>query len=434
MSIKRTICLTLCIILLCSCTACKKLNHSDSAFSSTSVITENYGEVEFIEPNNTNTSSQANTTSQNTTSQPNTTSSTASTVSDTSSDSQSSNKDVLAMLYGFSSIKKVNYYCIKNLPNSDTIYTVTDIITDADTNICDVTTQILCDDKNIIIDQKNITVPSSYLKKHKSVKLTAYHAGTEAKYDFDLKFEDKWDVIFEDNFDGNTINTDVWNIWDSADWQYFYSPDSLFLDGEGHLINRVSVLETADSKYGYVRQSGAMTTQDKFTSTYGYYEIRLKPHLTYGMWSAFWLMAGDMGDKDAANDSTATNGCEIDVIESIYKTKIPSHAIHWDGYYNDQTKSLNTNGKIAPNPEVFDGNFHTFAVRWSDQGYAFLVDGKITYNCTAAEVDSCNQPAYMLISSHFGEEWAGDVTLKAGEHSDTVVDYVKVYQSQNDPK
>lgn len=274
-------------------------------------------------------------------------------------------------------------------------------------------------------------MPYDYIKKHDSVKLTAYHSGTEAKYDFTIKFEDEWNVIFEDNFDGNTINTDIWNIWDSADWQYFYSPDSLFLDGEGHLINRVSILETPDSKYGYSRQSGAMTTKDKYTSTYGYYEIRLKPHLTYGMWSAFWLMAGDMEDKDAANDGTATNGCEIDILESIYKTKIPSHAIHWDGYYNDQTKSLNIYGKMAPMPEVFDGNFHTFAVRWSDQGYTFLVDGKITY--TTTEADSCNQPAYMLISSHFGETWAGDVTLKAGEYSDTVVDYVKVYQSPKDP-
>ena len=318
----------------------------------------------------------------------------------------------------------------KNFPENDAIYIVTDIITDADTNICDATTQILCDDKSIKIEQKIITVPYSYIEKHKSVKLTAYHAGTEAKYDFDLNFEDKWDVIFEDNFDGTTINTDIWNIWDSADWQYFYSPDSLFLDGKGNLINRVSILETADSKYGYVRQSGAMTTKDKYTSTYGYYEVRLKPHLTYGMWSAFWLMAGDMDNKDAANDGTATNGCEIDVIESIYKTKIPSHAIHWDGYTN--TKSLNTSSSLTAKPEVFDGNFHTFAVRWSEQGYAFLVDGTITY--TTTEVDCCNQPAYLLISSHFGEVWAGDVTLKAGEYSDTVVDYVKVYQSPKDPK
>lgn len=52
---------------------------------------------------------------------------------------------------------------------------------------------------------------------------------------------------------------------------------------------------------------------------------------------------------------------------------------------------------------------------------------------TVNTVDICNQPAYMLISSHFGETWAGDVTLKAGEYSDTVVDYVKIYQSPSNP-
>lgn len=433
MRIKNCLCLLLCVAVVICCSSCRKIgdfSSSDYSVNSTSSLV--YQDVEFVESENTTdtvTSSQTD----NTSSQDNV----SSTASDKNQSSQvSSNtsaldKDVIAMLYGFSSIEKVDYYCAKNLPESDAIFIVTDIITDADTNICDSTTQILCDDKSIKIEQKIITVPYSYIKKHKSVKLTAYHSGTEAKYDFDLEFENEWDVIFEDNFDGSTINTDIWNIWDSADWQYFYSPDSLFLDGEGHLINRVSILTSPDSKYGYTRQSGAMTTQDKYTSTYGYYEVRLKPHLTYGMWSAFWLMAGDMGDKNAVDDGTATNGCEIDVIESIYKTKIPSHAIHWDGYYNDQTKSLNTSSSLTAKPEVFDGNFHTFAVRWSDQGYAFLVDGKITY--TTTEVDSCNQPAYMLISSHFGESWAGDVTLKAGEYSDTVVDYVKVYQSPKDP-
>lgn len=385
MSVKKYICLIICLIIILCCASCGPAFTSSDGNTATNTL------------NSTNTSST----------------------------------DALAMLYGFKEIKKVKYYCVKNFDSSDAIYLISNIITDSDTDICDSSTVILCDNENIKIENKLVTVPRSFIKKHKSVKLTVYHSGLDINYDFKLKFEDDWDLLFEDNFEGTEINTDIWNIWDMADWQYFYSPDSMFLDGEGHLINRVSVLNAPDSEYGYTRQSGAITTKDKYTSTYGYYEVRLKPHLTYGMWSAFWLMAGDMGDEDATDDGSATNGCEIDVVESIFKNKIPSHAIHWDGYYNDQTKSLNTSNQLAPKPEVFDGNFHTFAVRWSDKGYTFLVDGNVTY--TTTEVDSCNQPAYMLISSHIGEKWAGDVTLKPGEYSDTVIDYVKVYQSPSDP-
>ena len=113
-------------------------------------------------------------------------------------------------------------------------------------------------------------------------------------YDFKINL-DKWDLVFEDNFDGTALNTKIWNVWDHTDWQYFYSPDSIFLDGNGHLVNRVSVLDTPHPQYGYTRKSGAITTKDKYDSTYGYYEISMIPHLTTGFWGAFWMMAGDMG-------------------------------------------------------------------------------------------------------------------------------------------
>lgn len=86
----------------------------------------------------------------------------------------------------------------------------------------------------------------------------------------------------------------MWNVWDSADWQYFYLPESIFLDGKGNLINRVKINETEHPEFGYTKQTGAITTLDKYENTYGYYEIRLIPNLTSGMWNAFWLMAGDL--------------------------------------------------------------------------------------------------------------------------------------------
>lgn len=392
MNVKRICCFILCIIMLVGCAACKKNPAQPSA---------------------------------------------ASTVSDkpsSSTNSTTSESIDLEKTYGFSSIKKVEYYCIKNIPQSDALYAVASIITNNDDDICDFTCEIISEDKNITIEDKIITIPQSYLKSKKSIPLTARHISSGISYDFTLKFEKDWNLLFEDSFEGTELNTDIWNVWDSNDWQYFYSPDAMFLDGEGHLINRVSILENPDPTYGYTRQSGAITTKDKYTATYGYFEIRMIPHRTTGMWSAFWLMAGDMGDKDAVADDSAENGCEIDVVESIYKDSLPSHAIHWDGYYNDQTESFGSNSLLKPMPEVFDGNFHTFAVRWSGYEYVFLVDGKVTVTAYADSIGICNQPAYMLISSHFGETWAGAVSLQPGEYSDTVVDYVRIYQSPNDPE
>ena len=358
---------------------------------------------------------------------------TSSTVSDsgskpTPSQTDDSAQDVLAMLYGFKNIEKVNYYCVKNLPNSDAIYAITEIITDTGTNICDSTSEILCDDKNIKIDQKIITVPYSYLKKHKSVKLTAYHSGMDVKLDFTIKFEDKWDLVFEDDFEGTTIDLNKWNIWDEMrDWRYSYSKDNMILDGMGNLINRMSVLEKPDTVTGETQISGAMTTQGKFETTYGYFEIRMIPHKAEGLMGAFWLMCGDMGDKDAADDGTAKNGCEIDIIETFYHRKDPSHTIHWDGYTHTKSHHFNNSGR----DDIFDGNYHTFAFRWSPTEYVFLIDNVVTGKTN--EVDICDQPGYLLISSHFNTN-AGTLPIGAGEHTDMVVDYVRVYQSPVDTK
>ena len=121
------------------------------------------------------------------------------------------------MLYGFSSIKKVNYYCVRNLPGSDIIYSISSIITNTNTDIVsDSSLKLLCDDKNVKIDNTVITIPSSYAKSNKSIKLTAYHSAVDTKFDFTIKPNVKWNLIFEDNFDSAEINTDVWNIWDQS--------------------------------------------------------------------------------------------------------------------------------------------------------------------------------------------------------------------------
>ena len=189
----------------------------------------------------------------------------------------------------------------------------------------------------------------------------------------------------------------------------------------------MSVLEKPDTVTGETQISGAMTTQGKFETTYGYFEIRMIPHKAEGLMGAFWLMCGDMGDKDAADDGTAKNGCEIDIIETFYHRKDPSHTIHWDGYTHTKSHHFNNSGR----DDIFDGNYHTFAFRWSPTEYAFLIDNVVTGKTN--EVDICDQPGYLLISSHFNTN-AGTLPIGAGEHTDMVVDYVRVYQSPVDTK
>ncbi|MBQ8740734.1 MAG: glycoside hydrolase family 16 protein [Clostridia bacterium] len=418
MLFKKITIVSLCIVLSLCTTACRKTDGNlSSNYSNVSIVTDVYNEGEIDTGSENTTASEITQGSE---------------ISNTSSDNTPSTKEEVTVnmkeKYGFNTLKSVEYYCVKDIPYGDAEYEITAILTDTGSNI-GYMGDISCKTKGVTVDGKKVTIPYDYKINNKSITLTATHRPSGVSIDFNITF-DTWEMIFEDEFNGTELNTDVWNVWDSADWQYFYSPDSMFLDGNGHLINRVSILETPDSEFGYTRKSGAITTKDKYEHTYGYFEISMKPHRTNGMMGAFWIMAGDMGDKDAANDNSSVNGAEIDVVETLYNTKIPSHAVHWDGYTN--TKSYGGTGKLQPIPEVFDGNFHTFAVRWTPDEYVFLVDGKVTAR-TEAE-GGCNQPGYMLISTHFNEDWVGKVTMQPGEHTDMIVDYVRVYKNSSDPK
>lgn len=344
----------------------------------------------------------------------------------TTDDTSNQVPDALAMLYGFSYIEKIETYCVKNTPNENVVYSISKIITDTgEKNDLDIV--LTCSNKDVVINGKTFSIPYEYTKKNKSIKLTAVHEATNVNFDFTVKFEGKWDLIFSDDFDGTEIDTTKWNIWDFTDWQYYYSPESVFLDGKGNLVNRMILNETPHPEFGYEKQTGAITTLDKFESTYGYYEIRMIPNLTSGLWSAFWLVSGDMSDKDAADDGSAVNGFEVDIVETYYYRTDPAQTIHWDGYYNDQTKSKSFS--MTGLDHIFDGNYHTFAFRWTPDEYTFLIDGEVTSQ--TSEMGICIEPAYVLVSAHYGK--AGDFVLQPNEYSDMIVDYVKVYQSPTDP-
>ena len=400
MMIKKILIAVICVALALGCIGCRKLDGDGSSILSN---TSNTSDISQLESATQDTSNTIDTNSSNTSS---TTQSTPSTPS------QQESID-LEEKYGFSSLVSVEYKCLKDIPSGDAQYEITAIRTNKGSSISYMG-QLLCDDKEITIDNLIVTIPYEYRQKHNSVTLTAKHRQADVSCNFTINF-DKWELIFEDNFDGTELNTSVWNVWDEKpDWLYSYSKDNLFLDGKGNLVNRMSVLEDG------TRLSGAMTTQGTFETTYGYFEVRLKPHFSPGLMGAFWLMCGDMGDKNALDDNTAVNGCEIDIIETFFHNKNPAQTIHWDGYTYTKSKHFS-----FPNTDrIFDGNYHTFALFWTPEEYIFLIDGEVSG--TTDVMGICTQPGYLLISSHFNNK-AGEITFGKGEHTDMLVDYVKVF-------
>ncbi len=416
----KIIALILCFVLIFSLAGCRKLNNTYSSNASGALYTS-----EAIDTVDSSQQYTSNIDSSDITTPSTNNSSTNSTQNTTSIDFEK--------MYGLKSLESVNLKCYKDIPNGDAQYEIIEVLNDKGQDL-KVSCDYVCDSKDIEIDGLIITIPAKYKAKNKSATLTAVHRLSGIKLDFKIKFETNYKLIFEDEFEGTTLNTEVWgDIWDTSldaerreNHSYGYLKDNVFVDGNGHLINRVEALNEKN-KYGQPTYSASLiSTKGCFESRYGYYEMSVIPHLTTGMWGAFWILAGDMDDDNAPDDNSTKNGVEIDIFETLYNRNAARHALFWDGY----TDGLDGHGVMAPEmPEIFDGKFHKFALQWTPTEFIFLIDDQVTYRWT--DSDGCNTPGYMLISSHVNKEGTGELLLKPGEYSDMIVDYVRVYESAN---
>lgn len=239
MKIKQIICLSLCLTMLL-CTACRKNNTElSSNTSSTSAPIPSFNESDTSSISSSLTESI-----------------TSSKVDNSTSNTQSTTSIDFERMYGLKSLESVGYTCYKDIPNGEAQYEITEVLNDKGQDL-----KISCDysfdSKDIKIDGLIVTVPAKYKATHKSVKGTVTHRLSGITLDFELKFASNYKLIFEDNFDGNTLNTNVWyDVWDTGlehevrdEYSYGYVKENAFLDGEGHLINRVKALPEKN-KYG----------------------------------------------------------------------------------------------------------------------------------------------------------------------------------------
>ena len=164
---------------------------------------------------------------------------------------------------------------------------------------------------------------------------------------------------------------------------------------------------------------------------FGYYEVRVKLPEADGMWAAFWLQSDYMGK--IGNDGQ--DGSEIDVFESVFWNDENQHTnlgncIHWDGY-DKYHKSVGETTDTGIN--VYDGEYHTFGLRWSPTEYVFYVDGKAMWATNAGGVSKV--PEFLRLTNEV-RHGTGPYGVKLKEFSSTeenpgmfCIDWVHVYQN-----
>lgn len=294
-----------------------------------------------------------------------------------------------------------------------------------------------------------------------------------------------YELVFSDEFEGTSLNPYRWNTglrWDGEfngeRYEYrvvngenqFYvnifsedeehvrdivpSHNPFELDGSRLAIRAVrNPLKTTngDRYFGSLKEmssqqeflSGAITTHDKFSQKYGYFEARIKIPSHVGSFPAFWLF-----HENRAWEGTQRS--EIDIMENLGHA--PWYIYNSFHYWKNVSTSYGGDAtfvKPYPNGQIYTGtdysqNYHVYAVEWSPSKVVWFIDGEKVSELDHNEVNF--EELYLKLNLAIGGDWtnfpanAGGLGRSANQHfpnQDDLnnfnnpaleIDYVRVYK------
>ncbi len=242
-------------------------------------------------------------------------------------------------------------------------------------------------------------------------------------------------LTFVDNFDSRSISqTGAGTTWSDIrkEWRFDANSDigfgkSSFVDpASGYdpfsvhdgLLTITAVADRTGSGYPGSWESGLITTQNGFSQTYGYFEIRADFSNVTGAWGAFWLMpVTPIADKTGAGQHQ-----ELDVVENYgaYDNGVYTHIHTTDPAPNvNWQRDLQIYSEMASTP-----GFHTFGMDWGPTTISTYVDGRLVG--TLATPTDMHGPMYLLANLATTDDPRNDVNKTTGPIS-MDIDYIKVY-------
>ncbi len=248
----------------------------------------------------------------------------------------------------------------------------------------------------------------------------------------DPDYLDHYELVWSDEFDGDTINNSEWvhetgaNGWGNDELQNY-------TDGQNTSVSEGTLKITA-KKTGTGQNVGDYTSSrinGTESFTYGRFEVRAKlpEYKGSGLWPAIWMLGRSI------QEGTSWPLCgEIDIME--YVSWNPDHfssAIHTESNNHTLGNAITTGHISLPTVEE---EFHTYGLIWTYTHLKFYKDGVdniiLTFN-KPGTYDQNNwpfaQPFYFLFNIAVGGTYGGvDGVDDEAFPAIMEIDYVRVYQ------
>jgi len=225
-----------------------------------------------------------------------------------------------------------------------------------------------------------------------------------------------WKCVFEDEFEGTSLDTNKWYRPHFARKGQRIEPD-----GQGHLVFHVEKNEK-----GVIPNSYIYSTAEHI---YGYFEARVRFTDGLGWWAASWLHGG-------SKQNPFLDGIEIDTFEDFYTRLVDghflrdriAHSIHCN--MGDHGSSQQIHAAV---PEPLFG-WHVIACKWDPFSFSFYLDGQLTGSFNAFNNAACIRPLHAVLSAEHahGTSWLGGKGRPGVVEGKYEVDYVKIWKDPDE--
>ena len=234
-----------------------------------------------------------------------------------------------------------------------------------------------------------------------------------------------YDISWFDEFDGNQVDTSLWDVIFSTNptnnSRHAYLPEQVSVSN-GNLV-----ITSENQSFGNLPyRSGQVIS--KASQQYGRYEVRAKLPTSKGMWPAIWLL------PDVDQYPWPSQG-EIDIMENRgTQPNLTSSAFHYGTnppfshsfVYSEQ---MSIHGGQLQN---YHDSFHTYAVEWSPTELRFFVDGVNHYTVHDADTGGflSQQMSGMelVINTAVGGTFLEDPDNSTVWPQEFLIDHVYVYE------
>ena len=272
--------------------------------------------------------------------------------------------------------------------------------------------------------EETMQIPLGSEQKCESCHVEPFHTEFTPSEDFLVKHG--YASVFEDNFDGDSLNYDVWEDRGVGSRGCGYLAPSQVKVADGILTITGEYRE--DGQFGEGWYSSFLHLRQYYRR--GYFESRIQCNDIIsedGMgdfWSAFWVQGPAPYTPELSLGGIGEGGAEIDIFEYFGGEK-QSINFYCAGGADITSTELDSLHYMPEKPShKYEEEYHKYALLWDESAYTIFIDD-VPVVCTDFIFGTSNVPEEVILSICIPDSLSEARKEKPAEMK---IDYLKIWQ------